>query len=126
MKSSEPCSAVSPGSWRVEQEQVETVFAILEDWFQALEEGTACHRLPDPAFVPPQGRPALNEKLVEQFIRELDREMAEDAFGSQGHKYGVNATCDFCRLEYPQQVALVQQIMGVVLSKEEIAKRATT
>ena len=108
----------------VAQEQIDTVFAILEDWFQAIENGTASHRLPDPAFEPPPGKPAITEPLVEEFIKELDREIDIDAFGSQGRKYGADATSEFHRLAYPQRVALVQQLMVGLLSQEEIAKKA--
>ncbi|MEE9199196.1 MAG: hypothetical protein V3U26_05310 [Dehalococcoidia bacterium] len=108
----------------VAQEQVDTLFATLEDWFQAIENGTAHHRLPDPSFEPPPGRPAITEVLVEEFIKELDREINTDAFGSQGRKYGADASSEFHRLDYPQRVALVQQLMGVLLSEKEMAQKA--
>ena len=114
----------SPEGKEVAQEQIDAAFAILEDWFQAMENGTAPHRLPDPTFVPPPGRPAVTEALMEEFIKELDREMDTDAFGIQGRKYGADASCEFHRLAYPKRVALVQQLMGVVLSEGEMAQKA--
>ena len=92
---------------QVEQEQVEAVFGILEDWFGAVEDGTAHHRLSDQGFVPPPGRPAITEELVDGLIAELDREMDMDAFGVQGRKYAADSSCEFHRLAYPQRVALV-------------------
>ena len=108
----------------VAQEQIDTVFAILEDWFQAIESETADHRLPDPAFESPPGRPAITEALVEEFFKELDREIDIDAFGSRGKWYGADASSEFHRLAYPQRVALIQQLIKVVLSQEEIAQKA--
>ncbi len=113
----------SPEEREVAQEQIDTVFAILEDWFLAVENGTAHHRLPDPAFQPPPGRPPLTEALVEEFIKELDREIDTDAFGSQGRQYGADASSEFHRLAYPQRVALVQQLTKVMLSQEEMAQK---
>ncbi|MFQ5933111.1 MAG: hypothetical protein ACE5KI_00530 [Dehalococcoidia bacterium] len=109
---------------KLAQEQIDTVFDILEDWFQAIEDGTAHHRLPDPTFESPPGRPAITEELVNEFIRGLDREIDTDAFGSQGRKYEADASSEFHRLDYPQRVALVQQLMTVLLSEEEMAQKA--
>ena len=116
-------SVASPELREVTQEQVVTVFAILEEWFQAMENGTAHHRLPDPNFVPSPGRPAISEALVEEFISQLDREIDTDAFDTQGRKYGADASCEFNRLAYPQRLALVQQLMGALLSDEEMAQK---
>ncbi len=105
-------------------EQVRAVFVILEDWFQALEDGTVEHRLPDPTFTSPSGRPVITEILVEEFNSHLDREMDTDAFGAQGKKYEADASCEFHRLAYPQRVALIQHLMGVLLTEEEVNQRA--
>ena len=105
-------------------EQVRAVFVILEDWFQALEDGTVEHRLPDPTFTSPSGRPVITETLVEEFISHLDREMDTDAFSVQGKKYEADASCEFHRLAYPQRVALIQQLMAVLLTEEEVSQRA--
>ena len=114
----------TPEEREVAQEQIATVFGILEDWFQAIEEGNAHHRLPDPTFESPPGRPDVTELLVEEFIKELDREIDTDAFGSQGRSYGADASSEFHRLEYAQRQALVQELITVVLSPEEMAKKA--
>jgi len=106
------------------QEQIDTVFEILESWFLAIENGTADHRLPDPSFEPPEGRPPMSEALVEEFIIELDREIDTDAFGFQGLKYGADASSEFHRLAFPQRLALVQQLMTVVLNESEMSKIA--
>ena len=74
----------TPEEREVAQEQIDAVFTILEDWFQAIESGTTEHRLVDPTFVPPLGRPAITEELIKEFIGELDREIDTDAFSVQG------------------------------------------
>ena len=114
----------SPEERQIVQEQIDAVFAILEDWFQAIENGTAHHRLPDPSFVPPPGRPPITEVQVEEFIKELDREIDTDALASRGRFYGADASSEFHRLAYPQQVALVQQLMTILLSEGEITQKA--
>ena len=114
----------SPEERQVAQEQIDAVFAVLEDWFLAIEDGTADQRLPDPNFEPPPGRPAITEAMVEEFIKELDREIDTDAFGSQGRNYGADASSEFHRLAYPQRVVLIQQLIGVLLSESEMAQKA--
>ena len=117
-------TATSPEKREVAQEQIDAVFAILEDWFQAIEDGTAEHRLPDPAFVPPPGRTEITDGLVDEFIRELDREIDTDALASRGKHFGADASSEFHRLAHPQRAALVQQLMGVVLSEDEMTQKA--
>lgn len=102
------------------EEQATAVFSILEAWFQAMENGTACERLPDPDFLAPQGRPPITDFLCKQLIAALDREMDEDAFGSQGKKLGADAGSEFCRLDPTQQRVLAQELMIVLLSGDEI------
>jgi len=106
------------------QEQIDTVFEILEDWYQAIESGTAHHRLPDPSFESPQGRPPITQALVQEFIKELDREIDIDAFGVQGRRYSADASSEFHRLDFPQRVALVQQLMTALLNEKEMSKKA--
>lgn len=106
------------------QEQIDAVFGILEDWFRAIEDGTAQHRFPDPAFEAPQGRPPITAALVEDLIRELDREIDIDAFGVQGRRFGADATSEFHRLGSPQRLALVQELMAVLFTEEEMSKKA--
>lgn len=115
---------LTPQEREVNQEQIKAVFAVLESWFQAIEAGTAHHRLPDPAFSPPPGRPVIEEDLVEQFITELDREIDQDSLGSRGKWCGADATSEFSRLGYPQRVSLIQELMCVLLTADEMAQRA--
>ena len=119
-----PASPLSPEEKEIQQGQIDTVFQVLEEWFIAIEGGTAEHRLPDPAYATPEGRPAITESLVAEFIAELDREIDTDAFGYQGQKYKADASSEFHRLAQPQRIALVQQIMGAVMSDEEIKAKA--
>ena len=113
----------SPEEEEVKQAQISAVFEVLEDWFLALEDGSASHRLPDPSFEQPQGRPQITEELANEFIKELDREIDIDAFGYQGQKYKADATSEFLRLEMPQRIALVQALMRVLVTDEEMAAK---
>ena len=117
-------TATSPEKRQVAQEQIAAVFTILEDWFQAIEDGTAEHRLPDPTFVTPPGRPEITDGLVDELIRELDREIDTDALATRGKQFGADASSEFHRLAHPQRVALVQQLMGTVMSEGDVALEA--
>lgn len=119
-------STTSPEQREIAQEQIDSLFTVLEDWFQAIEDGTVHHRLPDPTFELRPGRPPITEALVDEFIKELDREIDTDAFGSQGRKYEADASSEFHRLDYPQRVALVQQLIGIMLSEKEMGQKAET
>ncbi len=111
----------SPREYRERlEEQVTVIFGILEVWFQAMENGTACERLPDPNFVVPSGRPPITEFLLQNLIVALDKEMDEDAFGTHGKRLGANAGSEFYRLDPVQQRALTQDLMSVLLSDDEI------
>lgn len=101
-------------------DQIVIVFGILGAWFQAMENGTACERLPDPNFIVPSGRPPITEYLLQNLIVALDKEMDKDAFGTHGRKLGANAGSEFCRLDLLQQRALVQDLASVLLSNDEI------
>ena len=106
----------------IEEAEVAPTFAILQKWFGHMEDGTASLHLPDPAFKPPWGRVELTEKLVNLLISEIDREMDIDALGSRGHYFGIDATPEFHRLEYPQRLALAQELMMVVHSEGQIKR----
>ena len=112
----------SPEEQEVKQRQIDSVFETLEVWFQAIEDGTAEHRLPDPGFTPPPGRPAITDALVDEFISELDREIDIDAFGYQGQKYKADATSEFHRLAQPQRMALIQDLLRVLKTDEEMVE----
>lgn len=119
-------SVVSPEYRELEQEQARIVFEVLEEWFKALEDGSASNRFPDHRFVSPVDRPEITEELVGQLIAGLDREMEIDAFDRQGKKFGATAATEFCRLDYPQRLALTQRLIEILLSKEQMEEIATS
>ena len=94
--------------------QIEALFALLEKWFVAIEDGTVTTWLPDPTYKVPYGWPKLTERRVNEYIEELDREMDMDALGYQGQKYKADASCEFNRLAYPQRLALTQAVQQVI------------
>ncbi len=107
---------VSSENRNVAQKQIDTVVAVLEDWAQAMENGTVQHRLPDPSIVPLPERPPIAETLIEEFIEELDREIDIDAFSHPAQSNGSCVSSKFHWLAYPQRVALVQQLMRVFVT----------
>lgn len=104
----------------IHRRQSDALFKVLEKWYLAIEDGTAVHWDPDPAFAALPGKSEITEELVEEFISELDREMDIDALSSRGEYFGADATPEFKRLVYPQRMALLQEVMGVVKTSDEI------
>ena len=62
---------------------------------------------------------------MEEFIRELDHEIDMDALASRGRWFSADARSQFHPLGYPQQVALVQQLLTVMLSENALAQNQT-
>ena len=112
----------TPEEQEVKQRQIDSALETLEAWFLAIEDGSAAHRLPDPGFKSPPGRPAITDALVDELISELDREIDIDAFGYQGQKYKADATSEFHRLAQPQRMALIQDLLLMLKTDEEMAE----
>ena len=102
------------------ESQITALFDLLQNWFEALEDGSTGDRLPDPRFEFPPGRPVITEELVMAVITELDQKIGEEVFGLQGRKYKADANSGFDRLGPRQQMTLVQKLMALLLSPEEL------
>lgn len=105
---------VDPATQKRDDAKTAALFALLENWFLALEDGSVLFRYPDPAYTAPEGWPEVTETLVNELILELDKELNQDADGYQGQKVGATARTDMYRLAYPQRLALVQAIQTLL------------
>ncbi len=91
-------------------DETHRVVMILSSWFRAMEDGTAVLRLPNPAYVRPEGKPDWTEEHLEKFIKALDDDIQTEAGTSPGTKMGATAGPGFSRLTWPQRLALVQEL----------------
>lgn len=57
---------------------VATIIFLLDDWLNALEEGTAALRWLDPAYRRPGARPPWTEAQLDELIRDLDGEVERE------------------------------------------------
>lgn len=96
------------------QDLVDAMFARLEEWFGWMQDDLAQSRLPDPSYKPPRGYPKLTHKVVDQLIKEMDEDLDVDGLGVQGRNKGREIGCDFWRLDYPQRLALAQDIQQLI------------
>ena len=106
-------------------EHIQEVIAVYEDWFQAIEDGTASQRLPDP-----NGK-RFSTKEVDDFINTIDQlfeyevRMNSDYHGRVGMQTRgkpMNHPADFNRLEGASREAFMQDI---VAKRDEVQLRAT-
>ncbi|KKN57546.1 hypothetical protein LCGC14_0560920 [marine sediment metagenome] len=83
---------------------VDKVIEVMEDWFQAIENGTAHLRMPGPK--------RLSEEEVERTIKYLDDEFQKEIDSHAGHwrLRGIDTSPCFNRLEGTSREAFVQDI----------------
>lgn len=106
----------------------ERTIAILQDWFQALENGTAEYRNPDPRFVRPNDKPPYTDEEVDRVIAALDEEIDGEIQRNKSHwaAKGIQIGSAFARLAPLQRRALVEDLARVVAQwqREEKAQKA--
>src|SRR5579885_1490737 len=59
-------------------EGVHAIMMLLEDWFLAMEDGTAVFRQPDPNYQRSGGRPTWTEEELDRLMRDLDAEIDQE------------------------------------------------
>ena len=79
----------------------------LEDWFNAMEDGSVKQRAPDPTYPT-----SLSTEVVDEAIRRLDLSFEHEL--SWAASEGYNAGPGFNRLEPPQRLALIQQLHAIL------------
>ena len=93
---------------------VAAIIFLLDDWLQAMENGTAHLRLPDPTYVRPNGKPAWTQDDLDTLIRDLDAEIDQEVTRLPGTSVGAQAGPGFSRLALPQRLALAQHLETVL------------
>lgn len=89
---------------------VHAVMALLQDWFEALEQHTAHYRSPDPEYVRSEGKHPFTEAELEHLVKEIDREIDSEVNRAPGTSTHSKAGSGFQRLALPQRLALAQQL----------------
>lgn len=98
---------------------VAAVIFLLDDWLNAMKQGTAHLRFPDPNYVRPRGLPKWTEEELDTLIRDIDYEVDQEVNRAPGTSVGARAGPGFYRLAVPQRLALAQQLEAVLEQHED-------
>lgn len=106
----------------VEAENMMAIRLILIEWFDALQDGTANDRYPDPLNMEaPAGKPITQER-ADLFVEELEEDMLMEKARFRGLKR--EAGPGYTRLEPHARIAFMQAVWRVMLTPEEIKSEA--
>jgi len=92
---------------------------LLEDWFLAIEDGTAQYRYPSAAY--PK---TWTEEELDTLVRDIDAEIDQEVVRQPGTSVGAKAGPGFQRLELTQRLALAQQLHALVQKHASILPRS--
>ena len=101
---------------------VAAVILLLDDWLQAMENGTAHLRLPDPDYVRPNDKPVWTVEQLDTLIRDLDAEIDQEVTRLPGTSVGAQAGPGFSRLALLQRLALAQHLEATMEQHQETLK----
>ena len=122
---SRPDGWVSPYEPGSANEEVCAITDVLQGWFEALEQGTAHLRLPDPAYQrrgnKPFWTPEELETLIEAIDTRIDRELS---WAGKNKQMMCTAGSGFHRLELPQRLAMAQALDAVLAEYEAVPTAA--
>ena len=106
----------------VEAENIFAVRAVIIEWFNALNDGTANDRYPDPTCLEgPPGEP-ITEERADKFVEELEDDMLKESVRFRG--LGKEVGPGFPRLEPHARLAFMQAMWQVMKTKEQIKSEA--
>ena len=106
----------------IEAENVFDVRAVLIEWFDALNDGTANDRYPDPTCLEgPPGEP-ITEERADKFVEVLEDDMLKESGRFRG--LGKEVGPGFPRLEPHARLAFMQAVWQVMKTKEQIKLEA--
>lgn len=98
---------------------VAAMIFLLDDWLQAIENGTAHLRMPDLNYARPSGRPVWTEEELDTLIRDIDAEIDQEVTRAPGTSVGAKAGPGFYRLALPQRLALAQHLETTLEQHQE-------
>lgn len=87
------------------------VHAVLQDWFDALQNGSAHYRLPDANYQRPQGKPPWTDEDLDRLMKEIDNYVWEQrSWAEHQHHATYDAGPAYARLRPPQRLAFAQDL----------------
>lgn len=88
------------------------VLAVLQSWFEGIEEGRALLWQPDPRFKRRNGKPPWSEEDVDRIITAIDEEFEKEAMSWAKNSTAIMATAGpgFSRLGPAQRRALCEEL----------------
>ena len=99
---------------------VDAVMALLQDWFEAMEDGTTVLRFPDHSYRRPRDRSTWSEEELDALVKNLDAEIDQEVTRAPGTSTGSKAGPGFQRLGVPQRLAMAQQLEALIVKYESV------
>ena len=93
---------------------------LLDDWLDALEDGSINLRLPDPFYIRPNGKENWTEDDLDRIVKAIDAEIDMEVPRAPGTSVGAKAGTDFYRMTYEQRLAFAQALETFIESNREI------
>lgn len=109
-------TTAQPGS------QLYAIHEVLRDWFDALQDGTAHYRMPDPSYKRPEGCEPWTNGRIATMLLDIDEYVAAPAQRNYAKaNYGIVADAGpgYMRLEHAQRIALAQDLERAILAHPE-------
>lgn len=95
--------------------KVESVIALLDDWLNAIEDGTAHFCLPDPNHQRRNGKPPWTDAELETAVLAIDAKVDRELSWARVNKLMMcTAGPGFARLPVEQRRAMCQQLDAVL------------
>lgn len=100
--------------------QDKAIHAVLYDWANALSDGTAQYRQPDPSYERPAGAKEWTDERLEALLREIDEYVwAQAAWTKTNRGIEADAGPGYLRLAPPQRLALAQDLERAILANPD-------
>lgn len=104
-------------------EQDQAIHAVLQDWFEAMQHGTAKNRKPDPTYKRPEGAEPWTNGRLAKLLTEIDEyTFRQAAWVKQVRHETYDAGPGYMRLGHAQRVALAQDLERAILAHPEPGK----
>jgi hypothetical protein len=99
------------------------VIECLDEWFEAMDAGTAFSRLPDPMYQRPDGKPPWTDDELDNLMSTVIDDYVERqrAWATQKRQVAYSGHSGFTRLAPMQRLALAQDLERILLAHGVVA-----
>lgn len=108
---------------KLEGENILKFYQIVQEWFEAMQNGTANDRFPDPTWKPKPFLLALTQEIADKIVSELDSDFMVEY---SRFPEGLGSGPEFKRLAPHARVAFAQVVMDNLLTNHELLLIAET